>query len=111
MNFEEPVWRMTIDKDDLLEAIGFVRTRAGLRANGIRLEADVGIMSCDEGLSFRSDQLACDIPATGSWPSPITANGALLRRLAPKLGGPQIDMEYRDGTLRLNSTSVPAREM
>ncbi|WP_298291643.1 hypothetical protein [Novosphingobium sp.] len=107
----EPVWQATVEKEDLLEAIGFVRTRAGLRATGIKLEPDVDIMSCPEGLSFRTAQLACDIPATGSWPSPIRANGAMLRRLAPKLAGPAISLEYRTGKLILNTTEVPAREL
>ena len=107
----EPAWKASVDKDDLLEAIGFVRTRAGLRVQGIKLEPDVVILSCAEGLSFRTAQLACDIPAGGTWPSPISANGAMLRRLAPKLPGPVVELEYSEGNLRLNSTHVPAREI
>lgn len=111
MSGGEPVWRAQVSKDDLLEAIGFVRTRAGLRVRGIKLEPDVVILSCPEGLSFRTAQLACDIPAEGSWPSPIRANGAMLRRLAPKLAGPRIELDYAAGSLRLNTTMVPAREV
>lgn len=111
MTFEEPIWRAIVDKDDLLEAIGFVRTRAGLRVKGIKLEPDVAIISSADGLSFRTAQLASDIPATGSWPSPISANGAMLRKLAPKLTGPEIELEYTDRSLRLNSTRIPAREI
>ena len=105
------IWRAKLDKDDLLEAIGFVRTRAGLRIKGIKLEPDVVIMSCDEGLSFRTAQLACDIPADAQWPSPISANGAMLRKLAPKLSGPVIEMVYLSGKLTINTTQIPAREI
>ncbi|WP_324261685.1 hypothetical protein U4960_00625 [Altererythrobacter sp. H2] len=107
----DPVWRATLTKDDLLEAIGFVRTRAGLRLHGIKLEPDVVIMRCAEGLSFRTAQMACDIPAEGSWPSPIRVNGAVLRRLAPKLVGPEVALLYQDGAITLNGTSVTAREI
>ena len=106
-----PVWKATVAKDDLLEAIGFVRTRSGLRIQGIRLEPDVDIMSCAEGLSFRTAQLACDIPASGSWPSPVRANGAVLRRLAPKLEGESVQLGYAAGTLTVNATRIPAREL
>ncbi len=111
MTYKEPIWQATVDKGDLLEAIGFVRTRAGLRVKGIKLEPDVAILACAEGLSFRTAQLACDIPATGTWPSPISANGAMLRKLAPKLSGPWIELEFVAGSLRLNTTRIPAREI
>jgi len=107
----EPVWQATVGKADLLEALGFVRTRAGLRVQGIRLEPDVDIMACPDGLSFRTAQLACDIPAEGAWPSPVRANGAMLRRLAPKLAGDMIALVYADGGLTLNATRVPARDI
>ena len=107
----DPVWQSTLDKDDLLEAIGFVRTRSGLRIKGIKLEPDVLIIATSDGLSFRTAQLACDIPAHGAWPSPISANGAMLRRLAPKLSGPTIKLSYAANTLTLNTTQIPAREI
>lgn len=106
-----PFWRATVSKDDLLEAIGFVRTRSGIRLQGIKLEPDVDIMSAPDGLSFRTAHLACDIPADGSWPSPIRANGAILRRLAPKLSGDEVVLVYADGKLTLNTTQVTAREL
>lgn len=104
-------WTAIVDKDDLLEAIGFVRTRAGLRYKGGKLEPDVVIVSSSDGLSFRSSDLAIDIPATGTWPSPVKANGPAIRRLVPKLDGPTINLNYDAGRLMLNSTSVPAKEM
>ena len=105
------VWTATVQKDDLLEAIGFVRTRAGLRIKGIKLEPDVLIMSTPDGLSFRTAQLACDIPAERNWPSPISAHGATLRKLAPKLSGPEITLKFADDALTLNSTRISAREV
>ena len=104
-------WRSIVDKADFLEAIGFVRTRAGLRYKGPRLEPDVVIMVAPDGLSFRTANLACDIPASGSWPSPIVAHGPTLRRLAPKLSGPTIALHYSDGALTLNQTTITAREI
>ena len=111
MTNSEPVWKAAVAKDDLLEAIGFVRTRAGLRVQGIKLEPDVVILSCAQGLSLRTAQMACDIPADGTWPSPIRANGAMLRRLASKLSGPEVTLEYVEGGLLFNTTRVPAREI
>lgn len=105
------VWRAAIQKPDLLEAIGFVRTRAGLRVQGIKLEADVDIMSSDEGLSFRTANISYDCPAEREWPSPIRANGAVMRRLAPKLEGDEITLTYEEGALILNTTRIPAREL
>ena len=105
------VWRAAIQKPDLLEAIGFVRTRAGLRVQGIKLEADVDIMSSEEGLSFRTANISYDCPAEREWPSPIRANGAVMRRLAPKLEGDEITLTYEEGALILNSTRIPAREL
>lgn len=105
------VWRAVIQKPDLLEAIGFVRTRAGLRVQGIKLEADVDIMSSDEGLSFRTANISYDCPAEREWPSPIRANGAVMRRLAPKLEGDEITLTYVEGALILNTTRIPAREL
>ncbi|MDT8280029.1 MAG: hypothetical protein RQ806_05730 [Erythrobacter sp.] len=52
-----------MERYDFLEAIGFVRTRAGLRAQGIKMEADVDIMSSGNGLSFRTANISYDCPA------------------------------------------------
>lgn len=105
------VWKAVVDKADLLEAIGFVRTRAGLRVKGIKLEADVDIMASNDGLSFRTAHISYDCPAQREWPSPIRANGAVMRRLAPKLDGDQVTLTYQEGALILNTTSIPAREL
>lgn len=103
-------WEMVINKADLVDAMGHARTRATLRRKGGGLEPDVMFVACAEGLSIRSSAAAMDIPAKGAWSSPITANGAALRRLAPKLSGPVIELSYESGRLMLNKTSVPARE-
>ena len=105
------VWKAVVARYDFLEAIGFVRTRAGLRVQGIKLEADVDIMSSEDGLSFRTANISYDCPAEREWPSPIRANGAVMRRLAPKLEGDEITMTYEEGALILNSTRIPAREL
>lgn len=103
-------WGMSVEKADLVEAIGHARTRATLRRKGAGFEPDVTITACAEGLSIRSSAAAMDIPAEGVWCSPIMANGAALRRLAPKLAGPTIALRYDTGRLFINGTSVPARE-
>ena len=105
------VWRAVVERDDFLEAIGFVRTRAGLKVQGIKLEAAVDIMASDEGLSFRTANISYDCPAERGWPSPIRANGAVMRRLALKLEGPQVIVTYEEGELILNATRIPAREL
>jgi hypothetical protein len=78
---------------------------------GIKLEADVDIMSSDEGLSFRTANLSYDCPAEREWPSPIRANGAVMRRLERKLEGDEITLTSEDGALILNTTRIPAREL
>lgn len=103
-------WSMEIDKRDLIDAIGMARTRATLRRKESGLEADIMFVKCADGISIRSSASAMDIPATGSWVSPISANGAALRRLAPKLAGPTVTLRYETGQLLLNGTSLPARE-
>jgi len=103
-------WTMRLEKRDLVHAIGHARTRATLRRKGSGFEPDVMFVACPGGLSIRSSGAAMDIPAEGAWVSPITANGAALRRLTPKLAGPVITLSYEAGRLKLNATSVPARE-
>ncbi|HVI99429.1 MAG TPA: hypothetical protein VM657_10220 [Sphingomonas sp.] len=107
---ESQYWLMRVDKRDLVEAIGTARSRPTLRRKGGGFEPDVLLVACAEGLSVRSSNAAMDIPATGAWASPIVANGAMLRRLAPKLSGPAVELCYETGRLLLNGTSVPARE-
>lgn len=104
-------WHMTVEKADLVEGIGVARRRATLRRKGSGFEPDVTFASCDTGLSIRSSASSLDVPAVGTWISPICANGAALRRLAPKLEGPEIILRFSDGWLRLNGTMVSAREV
>ena len=104
------VWKAKVEKDDLLEAIGFVRTRTGLKLQK-KLDPNVLIASTPDGLSFRSGPLACDILADRQWPSPVSANGPVLRSLAPKLSGPDVALRFEDGKLWLNTTQIPAKEI
>lgn len=103
-------WAMDIKKHDLIAAIKHARTRATLRRKGSGFEPDVLFMACDGGVSIRSSNASMDIPASGVWVSPVMANGAALRRLAPKLTGPHIEISYGGGRMILNGTSIPARE-
>ena len=110
----DATWAMTISKADLVEAIGVARRRPTLRrvASGRGgFEDDVVFASCEAGLSIRSSISAMDIPASGAWASPIAVSGATIRQLAPKLGGPEIELCYGDGQLALNQTRLPAREV
>lgn len=107
----EQVWKMSVDKKDLMAAIGHARTRATLRRKAAGLESEVTFIAWESGLSVRSSFAAMDIPAEGSWCSPILANGAAIRKVAPKLVGPRISLRYETGRLFLNSTSISAREM
>ena len=104
------VWKAKVDKSDLLEAIGYVRTRTGLKL-AKKLDPNVLIASTPDGLSFRSGPLACDILAERAWPSPVTANGPVMRSLAPKLSGAEIELRYESGKLWLNTTQIPAKEV
>ena len=104
-------WSMRVEKRDLVDAIGTARARPTLRRKESGFEADVVLAECAEGLSIRSSNSAMDIPAKGVWVSPISVNGAALRRMAPKLTGPDIDLSFEEGRLSLNGTTVPAREV
>ncbi len=110
-DLEAAQWCVSIAKPDLVDAIGTARRRATLRRKGGQLEPDVLFVACDGGLSIRTSDAAMDIPATGAWSSPVSANGPALRRLAPKLAGPEVTVTYEDGRMVLNGTSVPAREV
>ena len=106
------VWKMTVDKRDFVEAVGIARTKATLRGKGgIAVEAEITLCACPEGLSVRSSYAAMDIDAIGTWPSPVMAHGATIRKMAPKLSGPDVVLEYGSGRLSLNGTSLPARDV
>jgi hypothetical protein len=107
----DATWNMTVLRRDLIDAIGTARRRATLKRRGFELEKDVIFASSDDGLSIRSSNAAMDIPGSGSWTSPIAANGATLRRLAPALDGSEIKLSYCDGQLALNTTRISAREL
>ena len=107
-------WALTIEKRDLVEAIGVARRRPTLRrVSGGRggFEPVVVLAGCKEGLSIRSSNSAMDIPAAGVWASPIAVSGVILRQLAPKLTGPMVELSYCDGELALNQTRLPAKEV
>ena len=57
---------------------------------------------------IRTANISYDCPAEREWPSPIRANGAVMRRLAPKLEGHDITLTYEEGALILNTTRIPA---
>lgn len=107
----EQVWSISLSKRDLVDAIGQARTRATLRRKGAGFEPDVTFVACEDGISIRSSFAAMDVPAEGRWCSPVMANGAAIRRVAPKLEGPKISLRYESGRLYLNGTSLPAREI
>lgn len=107
----EQVWKMSVAKKDLVAAIGHARTRATLRRKEAGFEPDVTFVAWEKGLSIRSSFAAMDIPAEGSWCSPIMANGAAIRKVAPKLAGPRVTLRYETGRLFLNATSISARDV
>ena len=107
----EQVWNVSLDKRDLVDAIGHARTRATLRRKDAGFEPDVTFIACEDGISIRSSFAAMDVPAEGQWCSPVMANGAAIRKVAPKLTGPRISVRYETGRLFLNATSIPAREI
>lgn len=108
---EQATWNMTIKKRDLVDAIGTARRRATLRRKGSQFEREVIFAVTSDGLSVRSSDAAMDIPGSGTWKSPIAANGATLRRLVTALDGPEIQLTYCDDQLALNTTRISAREV
>lgn len=102
---------MVVAKRDLVAAIGHARTKATLRRNGNRYEADVVLCGCHDQLSVRSSHAAMDIRAEGVWASPVATSGPTMRRLASKLKGPTVALTYIARRLFLDSTSIPAREI
>jgi hypothetical protein len=105
------VWRMTVAHSDLVVAINAARYRPSRRRYTGALRTDIVIAACPAGLSIRSHNRGMDIPAQGTWTSPLAVNGAWLKRLAPKLIGPDIQLTYADGELALNQTRLSAREI
>lgn len=103
-------WRVVVQKRDLVSAVGVARTRSVLRRKVTGFEEFIALIGEETSLSIRSSDVAADIPAEGTWRSPIWVNGAALRRLATKLDGPEVTLTYSTGRLFLNGTSVPATE-
>ena len=104
-------WSITVGKRDLVDAIGTARARPTLRRTNGGFEPDLVLTRSADGLSVRSSNSAMDIPAAGTWVSPVSVNGAALRRLAPKLDGPDVEVRFQDRRLFVNGTSFPAREV
>jgi hypothetical protein len=105
-------WHITVRKRDLVAAVGMARTRATLRRVGPKaFEPDITLAECPLGLSIRSSHAGMDIEGLGTWPSPIAARAAVMRRLLPKLEGLDVVVRYRSGLLFLNSTGIDAREI
>jgi hypothetical protein len=104
-------WVMWVEKAPFGAAINLARTRVALRCKGIRLEPDLVIIESRDGVSIRSSEIAIDVPARGVWVSPIAVNGAALRRLAPKLDGPDVVLSFDQGRLLVGSSYLRAREM
>lgn len=105
-------WDITVAKRDFVEAINVARTKATLRGKGgISVESEVMLTACPEGLSVRSSYAAMDIDGYGVWPSPVMVHGATLRKIAPKLQGEEITLSYEPGRLKLNGTSLTARDV
>lgn len=106
------VWTMTVKKRDLVDALDNARPidvrRKRLAANKA---FPLFITATATGLSFRSQDAGVDIPATGTWPSPIRVAGAMLHALAPRLSGPAIVLAYADGQMTVGTTRFPATEV
>jgi hypothetical protein len=66
---------------------------------------------CTNDLGGLQKMRVIEVGVAGGWPSPIAVRRAMLRRLAPKLEGPDAVVRYRNGLLFLNSTGVDAREI
>ena len=106
------MWKMTVAKRDLVDAVNDARTRVTLRRTAAnKFEPEITFAAWDEGLSVRSSFAAMDIDGQGSWPSAIMVAGAPLRMLAPKLTGPDVVLTYEAGKMRLNETVLTAREV
>lgn len=103
-------WRVVVGKRDLVEAVRDARTRSTLRRKAGGFEPDLTLVQAAGHLSVRSSFVAIDIPATGVWTSPIMTHGAALRRLAPKLDGPDVTITYVGGRLFFDKTSISGRE-
>lgn len=83
-------WGMAIEKTDQVDAMGHAQTRATLRRNGGGFEPGLTFTACAEGLSIRSSAAAMAIPADLVFPD--YGDGPALRRLPPKLTGPQVTL-------------------
>lgn len=106
------IWQMTLRKTALVEATSDARKISTWRKRSSAARAFPLIIAAGEdGLSFRSSDAALDVPAQGTWPSPIRVPGAVLHALAPRLEGPQVTMVYADGKLVIGRTVIDAAEV
>ena len=101
------IWSVTVSKQDLVGAVGAPRKRDRRRKS----PELIIFAACENGLSVESGLSTAEIPASGNWHSPVAADSTSVRKLAPLLGGSEVQLSYRDGKLALNTTSIPAREV
>lgn len=107
----QPEWSVSVDRADVIEALKLVRTRVTLKRKGNEWERDVVLAGSDGILSIRSSHAAYDLPARGTWSSPILTSGAAFLKLAPKLEGSIIQISFASGVLTIGTTQYTAREL
>lgn len=92
-----PGWTMQLDHGEMVRAVE-------------RLEGQLVLSVCESGLSIWSAAGRVEVPGAGFWASPLMVAAARLRRaLACDYGCAHL--EFVDGKLSVNASSIPAREI
>ena len=93
-----PGWTMRVQRTALLRAL------AGF-------EGRLVLTVCDLGLSIRSPAGRVEVAGTGFWASPLSLTAGRLRRALACDHGRFAQLEFANGRLMVNASSVPAREI
>lgn len=91
-------WSMQLNHAALKRAVG-------------PLEGRLVLSICECGLSIRSAAGRVEVAAAGFWASPLSVPAGRLRRALARDYGLDAHLEFFEGELMVNASTVPAREV
>ena len=101
-------WDLVVDQAALSAAAKFATRKGAYAKVGRVIDKSVKLVATPDGISLNSSNYGADLPGIGVWESPIVVDGPMLAALSPKLSGPVVRMQFRDGALFLNTTRIGA---
>lgn len=101
-------WDLVVDQSALSAAAKFATRKGAYAKIGRVTDKSVRLEATPDGICLNSSNYGADVPGIGVWESPVVVDGPMLAALSPKLSGPTVRMQFRDGALFLNTTRIGA---